>query len=286
MIIWPSEEIKKLYEKLIIWHVGMQIPGKASVEPTCLSEHELSLLINFASLFALTDDHEKKTVAYEIITRVVEISDTNKSAFATAAEFILARLGNFPGRQLLRQRRRSFSETQYKLPLYLRLEEKVKESQNAVMISEGQIRYLTDFQYDFLSLLAESNTASVSAPTSAGKSFVFSLDVIRRLKEEKPVSIVYTVPTRALIREVMRTIIDAIRSAGLKNIPVRCVPIPVDRQKISLGAIYVFTPERLMSFLQTDQGESLGLRTCSLTKLKQYVRVRAELFCSVPLTIH
>ena len=252
MINWPSEEIKVLYEKLIIFNVARYLPGECSTElPTPSTDH-LTRLVNVASIFSLSDDHEEKTIAYEIATRSLEMAESRTQAFAVAAEFILTRLGNFPGRELLRKRFFNSDEESFLLPLYLKCEELLKEKENAVNIFSGESLHLTDFQFDLLSLLSEKSTASVSAPTSAGKSFVFSIDAINRLKGNRCVSIVYTVPTRALIRQVIKQIVDAIKKAGLKHIPVRCVPIPVDREKITSGAIYVFTPERLMSFLQTE----------------------------------
>lgn len=254
MVNWHNEEIKRLYKKLIIANVAQHLPGKPLTELPNPSENELSYLVNIASIYSISDNPEEKTIAYEIATRALDLVNDRSQEFAIAAEFILTRLGNFPGRELLRKRVSNYRENSYLLPIFLKYEELLKENQNKVNIYDGESIYLTDFQCTLLSLLSKNSTASVSAPTSAGKSFVFSLDAINRLKNENPVSIVYTVPTRALIRQVMKQVVDAIKKAHLKHIPVRCVPIPVDKEKITLGAIYVFTPERLMSFLQTDEG--------------------------------
>lgn len=255
MTVWPSKEIEFLYRRLIVSDVARHIPGKSLNEINSLTDKELITMVNIASILALDDDPEKRTFAYEIVTRVLELAGESKLHFATATEFILVRLGNFPCRELLRQRYLDSFYNSSQLPLCLKLEEIVKEKENSTHIFEGEPTYLTDFQYDFLYLLTESQTASISAPTSAGKSFVLSLDVIKRLKGTECVSIVYIVPTRALIRQVMKQVTGAIRKASLKRIPVRCVPLPVDREKIYSGAVYVFTPERLMSFLHTDEGE-------------------------------
>lgn len=132
MTLWFSDEIKDKYEKLIVSDVSRYLPGAALSDIPKLEDNDLTGLINSASVFALADNHKKKTIAYEIATRVIELTQSHKGEFTIAAEFILTRLGNFPGRTLLRDR--YLDGKGFRLPLYLKLEEIVKEEQNSVCI--------------------------------------------------------------------------------------------------------------------------------------------------------
>ena len=113
---------------------------------------------------------------------------------------------------------------------------------------------MTDFQYELLDILGKTASISVSAPTSAGKSFVMGLDLVRRLQKGGPACIIYLVPTRALIREVTFNMRNRLRQAGMKSVPVRSVPFPIDKDKAPQGVVYVLTQERLMSMLNSADG--------------------------------
>jgi superfamily II DNA/RNA helicase len=167
----------------------------------------------------------------------------------------LSRIGNFPGRQLLRQRHTAESNEAPTAPFRLWLERATREIENSVSHFEGGQIALTDFQFDLFSALERSSSVSVSAPTSAGKSFVMGLDLVRRLKKGGPACVVYVVPTRALIREVSTTIREQLREANLESVPVRSVPFPIEKEKAQQGAVYVLTQERLMSLLHAPQGK-------------------------------
>ena len=246
-----SGEIGELYKRLLIADVSAILPGVSSQPLLPLSNTELFRLLATASRLALSNEAVDKTLAYEMATRIVELNREN--GFVSAAELILARLGNFPGRKLLRDRYSS-STGEDKRPFYFELETFAREQENTVEAVAGEPVILTDYQFELFAALQESPAVSTSAPTSAGKSFVLSLDIIRRLKKTSFCSIVYVVPTRALIRQVMLSIVKQLNAAGLQDVPVRCVPIPVNREKAAQGVVYVFTQERLMSLLHSEEG--------------------------------
>ena len=226
--------------------------ANANNAPPNVSDEELARLLIAASRLALSNDSADKTMAY-VATRIVELDRKTQSGFIDVAEIILARLGNFPGRELLRKRYAS-NQTERKLPLCFTLETCAREFENTVEAGEGHVVTLTDFQHDLFSALQNSSAVSASAPTSAGKSFVLSLDIIRRLRRTPHCSVVYVVPTRALIRQVMLSIVKDLNAAGLQDVPVRCVPIPIEHSKAVDGVVYVLTQERLMSLLNSEEG--------------------------------
>jgi replicative superfamily II helicase len=245
----------QLYKQLLIESVRDSLPGKPTFPLPPLTIVELGQLMTLASQLACSTSAKSKTHSYEIATRVVEITKGSISGLNAAAELVLARIGNFPGQQLLRNRYVRNGESALKKHLYLALEAAARRAENTVNGADGNLVAFTDFQYDFYDALESTRSVSISAPTSAGKSYVLSLDIIRKIKNGTPTSVVYLVPTRALIRQVSLKIIKDLHTAGLRRIPVRCVPIPVDRSKFPQGAVYVLTQERLMSLLTPRDGE-------------------------------
>lgn len=245
-----SDDLRAAYRGLLKSDVERHLPGRTNKEMTYVADNIAGKLIAAASRLAFAPGVEERTIAYEIVTRVVEGQETKSVDIIMAAEHVLARLGNFPGRELLR-RRYSISEQDQRFSL-LDLEDVAREAENSV---EGSTRVLTDFQHDLYDAMSESRSVSVSAPTSAGKSFVLTLDIIRRIKADPKASIVYVVPTRALIRQVMLRVIKDLHAADMTDVAVRCVPLPADRDTIKNGIVYVLTQERLMSLLHSDDGE-------------------------------
>lgn len=201
--------------------------------------------MGYASILSLSDSAEDKTLSYEIITRLIELGGVNKDNLLNFAEVIMSRLGNFPARQLLQQR---FDYNNKNKSSYLKLECLSREIENSIFINDEAIK-LTDFQYNFFSSLNNEKTLSISAPTSAGKSFVLSLNLVNKIQKNNNQCIVYIVPTRALISEVSNRIREALRKYDLDDVIIRTAPFPISKEKAKLGVIYVLTQERLMNFL-------------------------------------
>jgi replicative superfamily II helicase len=214
---------------------------------------DIEKLIGYSSILSLSETPEEISLAYEIITRIIECVGVSMPGVVSSAEIILSRIGNFPGRELLRQR--FASNVKGAAPIMLRLEVLAREAENTVYIGDdSKIALLTDFQIKLLKSLSNEKSLSVSAPTSAGKSFVLSIDLINRVQAQKKQSIVYVVPTRALISEVSNRIRRSLRENNIDGVVVRTAPFPVPKEKIDRAAVYVFTQERLMSFMSSGNG--------------------------------
>lgn len=243
---------RELYCKLLRNDIYPQLPGRALAEIESISDDEVRQLVGYASMLSTSSEVLDRAHSYEIATRLIELHGPNNSSLVAVADIILSRIGNFPGRGLLRKR---YSKDEVpNAPCRLWLERATREIENSVTNFEGNDIALTDFQYKLFDALGRYPSVSVSAPTSAGKSFVMGLDLVRRLKKGEPACIVYLVPTRALIREVAFKLREHLRNVGLTTVPVRSVPFPIDKEKAPQGAVYVLTQERLMSLLHSAQG--------------------------------
>ncbi|MFC6980124.1 DEAD/DEAH box helicase [Microbulbifer taiwanensis] len=223
-----------------------------------LDDKEIQSLTGYSSILSLSDTAEDVSLSYEIATRLLEYTEGNCNKVISAADIILSRIGNFPGRSLLRDR--YLESNPATISAQLRLECLAREAENTFHLDEKDDKrstLLTDFQYKFLTSLNEEGSLSVSAPTSAGKSFVLNIDLVRKIKSSTGQCIVYVVPTRALISEVAHRVRTTLRSEGLEDVIVRTAPFPIAKDKIGQAAVYIFTQERLMSFINSQEGEPI-----------------------------
>ncbi|MGC7852533.1 DEAD/DEAH box helicase [Vibrio anguillarum] len=252
-------DIHMLVRKLEKASIQNQLPSSFSSENlVSFEDNEIRALVSHASVLSLgTSDDVNES--YEIITRLLEETSGNSKLVKGAAEVILSRIGNFPGRDLLRSRYAIESG----IPAPLRLEIIARESENTITDETDNEIQLTDFQLQLFRSLESEQNLSISAPTSAGKSFVLNLSLSNQIKEKSCNSIVYVVPTRALISEVSTRVRSAIKRIGQDKAIIRTTPFPVDRTKVRTNVVYIFTQERLLSFLSA---------TCRTSNRHSYCR--------------
>lgn len=254
----PSSEpewVSQLLIKLLIADLNSQLPGTPKCDVDAVSETDARRLLGRASVLSLSENAQDQHIAYEIATRLIEIFTNTIPEIIAAADLVLSRIGNFPGRKLLRSRYAGGLDAVPTIPVRLGLERIARELENTITEYEGDSRLLTDFQHEFLAALNDVSSVSVSAPTSAGKSFVLGIDLVRRLRSTVPACVVYIVPTRALIREVTLTIRRHLRESGLEEVPVRSVPFPIPADDAPSGAVFILTQERLISLLHSREGK-------------------------------
>ncbi|WP_082033730.1 DEAD/DEAH box helicase [Pseudomonas sp. PI1] len=211
-----------------------------------LASEEVRRLIGLASILSISDASDDLSLAYEITSRLIECESDEKDRITQAADIILSRIGNFPGRELLRKRYKNLDS--FSPAMALSLERLAREVENTT--DDGIT--LTDFQHKFYTNLETQKSLSISAPTSAGKSFILNLDLVRRLKTGKEENIVYIVPTRALISEVSARIRKTVKDREITGVITRTAPFPVKETPSLKNVIYVLTPERLLSLLKPE----------------------------------
>ncbi|MDO8653309.1 MAG: DEAD/DEAH box helicase [Undibacterium sp.] len=214
-----------------------------------LDSNEISLLLSFASVFSLSEDTSDISLTYEICSRLIESHGQGNPNVVSITDALLSRIGNFPGRSLLREK--FLNNDEPPVPFAISIERIARTVENTV----GESNALTDFQYKLYDSLERETSLSVSAPTSAGKSFILNLDLVRRLRHEINPCIVYIVPTRALVSEVVSRIRNTIRSEEIHEIIVRTAPFPITSLAPRRGVVYVLTQERLLSLLSISNGE-------------------------------
>ncbi|ARM83161.1 DEAD/DEAH box helicase [Marinobacter salarius] len=225
------------------------------------SEIDFSNLMRAASLFSLVNDEEPEFEKFhESAFRIAYISSKiwleQPQNFSQIVAIILTRIGNFPTikKQFANDDLASFIELQAKnLPHSFALEALARYEGNTVKIGSGDtanLLELTDFQRRLWDGLKNNNDLiSFASPTSSGKTYLLLQFLTNSaiLANDKFIAI-YLVPTRALITEITYSLRSLLSSENIEDVEVLSVGGDLDKP-IPSKVIYVFTQERLLSFL-------------------------------------
>ena len=215
------------------------------LEATAIEDgHErLARLVESASCLAMDEAvHSHKLAQTIALYSVASSSDPGISA---ACEHILAQLGNFPAAEFVRRRG---NRTDDAAPMLLHVRDFVRRYRNTVELPSGRLP-LTDFQFDIWADLEAGRSAAISAPTSAGKSFVVRQFIVKKIKASQSVRAAYVVPTRALMAEIHEKLSEAL---GHDDPTIRITSVPTDDAEKRARQVFVVTQERLLSYL--DEG--------------------------------
>ena len=219
--------------------IRASIPSAQKLTPS-VSANELPLrrLLTSASVFSQAEDEESLDLAQQIAVFATLASDDTD--IREAAVRILAELGNFPGLN------KSFPDPLKDVGLQTFLNRKLLQDMQTVSIGSQKVS-LTNFQSRLWRKLKDENGAlAVSAPTSAGKSFLVLEHLCVQALAANSFVAIYIAPTRALLAEVHAKLE---RRLGATDSQIRTttipVPDPLGRQK----QIYVLTQERVQVLL-------------------------------------
>lgn len=237
-----NKAIKDPYLESIIYSLeqayGYQLVGKYINKPLTSKEYTDSL--RFTDILCRSDMTEARNIAYKIISLLYDFYHEDHF-FKMQAATVLVKLGNFPSLKL------AIKNDEINLD-EIKLESIIKETYQNAPDSQN---IFTDAQYKVYEELKESNHFSFSGPTSFGKSFIIE-SFIKYLIKERNASdnIVILVPTRALINQVSNKLKREIFEPKYKILSHPEVPLLYKNKGSKY--IFVFTPERLISYLSND----------------------------------
>lgn len=213
-------------------------------------------LMTCASVLAQSDAGEVQDAALRIAQYAFSAEGQNKELTAAAA-VVLDTLANRPAIDLAIQSYGLGRGFEAMLPTPLRLDRARRQLTAELPLPNGARVYLNKFQQRVRDAFAENDVLSVSAPTSAGKSFVLQRLVVAGLSTGGIQRVAYVVPTRALIHQIEQDLKKALGLAGLSSVSVHGVPtLPKEWQTTPF--VLVFTQERLQWLLR-DAPEDFSL---------------------------
>ncbi|AET66629.1 superfamily II helicase [Desulfosporosinus orientis DSM 765] len=205
-----------------------------------LTEKEFFDLMRYADILSYSDKAKEKNCSYKIISLLFEEFSSSK-LFISLAYAILIRLGNFPALEIISKKCSNIIS-----PDEVEMEKIIKE----IFQKDPYGKYIfTDPQFNIYQALKNNNHYSFSGPTSLGKSFIMEAFIKYLIHEHHYCeNIVILVPTRALINQVtlkMKSELKDVKEYRVLSHPV----IPKLHTNSNTKYLFVFTPERLISYL-------------------------------------
>ncbi|SDS99422.1 Helicase conserved C-terminal domain-containing protein [Pseudarthrobacter equi] len=212
-------------------------------------ELDVPRLLRFADILSHSELPLHRELAYTVVALLHELVATDMLDSDMAAtvsgftEAIMIELGNFPAIKTLRRR----SELELVPP---QSKEVTRALKHAIQETSQGDSVFTDAQATIVRSLEGASFFSFSGPTSLGKSFIIK-DTLFGLVQKPELenrSIVVLVPTKALITQTVADLREVL--AGLPEVHISPHPqLSYFLRKQFSRTVFVFTPERLLSYL-------------------------------------
>jgi hypothetical protein len=233
---------------------GLHDDHQSSPEDT----HTATLrLIEAALAFSQSPEDRDRNLAQGIALYAPLTSSLPEIGEVSAS--VLANIGNFPGADRLAA---LIGDQTTSLSSYLR--NSLLRTLNTVHINEKDF-YLTNFQRNVWDRLSDKVSSAISAPTSAGKSFVVLEHLCTEAISAERFVAVFVAPTRALLGEIYSKISNKLDG---QSTTIRVSTIPTLDAEQRPKQIFVLTQERLQVLLAVsdmvfdlvivDEAQSIG----------------------------
>jgi superfamily II DNA/RNA helicase len=211
-------------------------------------------LLGIGSVLSYSDDFNHLDAALRIAQTCLTQPE-NTVPQKSAAALILENLTNQPAIALALGR--NFLSTNYEDNFSPAFKFQTLKTRIAHTIQvNNRLLSLNRFQKQVYDSYETNETISISAPTSAGKSFILCNILLQELAEKR-VNIVYLVPTRALISQVESDLRELVQSNDLRGVNISSVPQAEGFDERS--QVFIFTQERLHWFLSENNGIRLDI---------------------------
>lgn len=217
-------------------------------------EHDWNYLLLAASVLAQSDKGACQAAALRIAQTCLcneAVHDVQRDTSA----LILDALANHPAIKLAVQRDLLRPSFQLRLPGVARIDYFRRTYEQSVTVHGDTPLRVNRFQKKLWEEVLNQVWISVSAPTSAGKSFILARWICELMRSCPVATVVYLVPTRALISQVERDLRDLFGKEGLDDISVSALPIlkAEEGAEVISKRVFVFTQERLHILLSAHQ---------------------------------
>ena len=243
--IWKNPQFIGDYENLITKSLQQSLSVEGNGIGDDLSSGDtLRRLLQSATTFAASTEGEYNEAAYRIAIAALSLFGNQIGNIYEIVDFILKRMGNFPSSKLLDSSRQDTDNVPGTLPMRLWFEINAHEIDNTIRLNGQKILILTDFQHNLWEDLGSAHTISVTAPTSAGKSYALQHFLISECMNKPQYNAVYLVPTRALINQVSDSLNLLLKDWAISKTVISTIPLPPAELR-SKKVLYVLTQERL-----------------------------------------
>jgi len=212
-------------------------------------------LLLTASALSLSESGDAQLAALRIAQGCL-MENPSDGTYADGAGLVLDALANHQALDLAVRRQLVAPNLADRLPLPARLDWSRRTFENQVDLVGGDSLAVNRFQRALWDELQIHDRVSVSAPTSAGKSFILGRWVFDLVSSGSTLNVVYLVPTRALVSQVEHDLRRLV-SKGAQAVNVTSMPLP-GAMSADEPNILVFTQERLHLLLTTLPSLAVG----------------------------
>ncbi|WP_111884508.1 DEAD/DEAH box helicase [Acinetobacter sp. CFCC 11171] len=249
--------VKDLVLKLAVNYVCDQfenINKNEEIISNRLKNEDINYLLTCASLFCNSD----KPLFQDIALKVAQYCLTPESQCDNkdSALLILDTLTNKNAIKLAEKRELVSKGYFDRLCVRAKIESFRRDLEYSIELSDQEEIYLNKFQKQCWDLLQDttSKQVSISAPTSAGKSFILATWVKDFLDKSDSGLVIYVVPTRALINQVYNDFLGVVSN----EVNINVIPI-IEDIKMYKKNILIFTQERLNIFLSINYRDKVDV---------------------------
>lgn len=237
--VWNNAEFHAAADSIQRAWISQEIGALNGQAPNVI---DAAKVIRAAAILACSKRPDQREKAYRCATSAFELYGTENLPFDQATRVVLGRLGNFPAMLTRAPVKRALAD----MPLSLVTEE-IGVSERRTVTVRNQSFILTDFQRRLWVRLRRKRRLALAAPTSAGKSFVLQSFLASLFEGGANRTIVYLVPTRALIAQVSQDLRRILISEGVSQFtPIEIATVPLETDvMLPKRIIYVMTQERM-----------------------------------------
>ena len=125
----------------------------------------------------------------------------------------------------------------------------LNQSKNEIVVNDKKY-LLTDFQKEIWDSMHTDKLIGISAPTSAGKSFIILLYLLKKIIKEK-IDIVYIVPTLSLLNQVTEDFNNGLKSLGITDYKLSNSFSNHSNEENNF--VYVLTQEKTIAAFSNDE---------------------------------
>lgn len=256
--VYNLSSFKRQYEALLTLSVCDTIPNLVwnKDKSDLLSQIDWNNMLSIASLFSYCNESKFLDAALRIAQTCLMQEETNENQ-KNAAAFILDNLTNKPAIKIALDKRYLKKDFRDNYPFALKLQQSKSDIEHTIIVNDD-VFLLNKFQKEVYFAYKHNETISISAPTSAGKSYILCTLLLEELTVGNK-NVVYVVPTRALISQVETDLKLLLKQYNLEaQTNVTTVP-PQEDIVDNKSNIFVFTQERLHWFLYGNSNNRVDI---------------------------
>jgi hypothetical protein len=238
------------FQDLVIQSVSHQFrgvlsSGKAGEEPGTI---DWNYLLSCASVLSRSENGKHQDAALRI-AQFCLVSKSCDEAQKAAAAVVLDMLTNLAGIKLATERGMLSTDYEATIPMPLQIDRTHRGITYSIVTEKtGSIEQVNRFQLAVYQGAETTDWLSVSAPTSAGKSFILLRVLLEHVEKYPESTIVYLVPTRALVQQVQRDVTQILAENGYGHAKVSVLP-SLPKKVEAIPYVYVLTQERMQWLL-------------------------------------